>query len=305
MIIRSLLFVPANRPDLIDKLPRAGADAVAVDLEDGTPEREKPAARRGLARAVSGLRARGLPSLLFVRVNDAASPHADADLQAALETDIDGLVVPKLDAPSDLQRFGAALSAAGRAPGRRPLVLVGLLETMAGVIDAGAIAAADPHLCALGFGGEDFIREVGGRRTPEGREVLYARSRVVLAARAAGLLALDQVVVEIRDAAQFRRDGVEGRNLGYTGKMCLLPRQVALANEIFTPTPEEIAWSRRLVEAYDVALAAGRGVIEFEGRMVDPPLLKRAQGVLDLAGRVGGRDRGRTPPASDERHKGG
>ena len=117
------------------------------------------------------------------------------------------------------------------------------------MVNAHALAGGCSRLHALAFGAEDFISDIGGRRTPEGREVLYARSRVVLAAKAAGLAALDQVVIDIRDDERFRRDAVEGRSLGYTGKMCLLPRQVALANEIFTPDRDEIDWSRRLVAA--------------------------------------------------------
>lgn len=286
MLIRSLLFVPANRPDLIAKLPRAGADAVAIDLEDGTPEPEKRRARDALGPAVAGLRSAGLASRLFVRTNAARSPHTPGDLAAALSAGVDGLLLPKLGSASELARFGAMLSEAG-GPRRPAPALIGMIETMAGVLHAPAIATATPGLEALAFGGEDFISDIGGRRTPEGREVLYARSRVVLAARAAGLAALDQVVVEIRDDVQFRRDAIEGRNLGYGGKMCLRPRQVALANEVFTPSPDELGWSRRLVDAAEAAAAAGRGVVEFEGRMVDAPLLRRARAMLALAERQG------------------
>jgi len=188
----------------------------------------------------------------------------------------------------ELQRFGAvAVSGARGRPGNRPVILIGLIETMAGVMNAPALASETSALHALAFGGEDFISDIGGRRTPDGREVLYARSRVVLAARSAGLAAIDQVVVEIRDDDAFRRDAVDGRNLGYTGKMCLRPRQVELANEVFAPSPEEIDWSRRLVEASEAAAAAGRGVVELQGRMVDAPLLKRARDLLALAKRLG------------------
>ena len=287
MIIRSLLIAPGNRPDLLKKFPRCDADAFVIDLEDGTPQAEKVAARRELAGVVAYLRAQGLRGLLFVRTNEPASHHTDADIDAALHLDIDGLVIPKLAAPSELHRFGAALTAAERGD-RRPILLIGSIETMNGVVNVHALATGDPHLCAFCFGAEDFISDIGGRRTPEGLEVLYARSQIVLAAKAAGLNAIDQVVVEIRDDERFRHDSMVGRNLGYDGKMCLLPRQVELANELFSPTPEEIDRSRRLVEAYEAAVAEGRGVIDFEGRMVDPPLLKRAKSVLALASHLGG-----------------
>jgi citrate lyase subunit beta/citryl-CoA lyase len=137
---------------------------------------------------------------------------------------------------------------------------------------------------ALAFGAEDFITSIGGRRTPEGLEVLYARSRVVLAAGLCGLQALDQVFTAIRDDAAFRRDAEAGRQLGYGGKLCITPRQVEMSNEVFSPSAEEIDRSRRLVHAYEAAQLDGRGVIEFEGSMVDEPLLKRARAVLELAG---------------------
>jgi citrate lyase subunit beta / citryl-CoA lyase len=286
MLIRSLLIAPGNRPDLLKKFPRCDADAFVIDLEDGTPEAEKAAARRELAGVVAYLRGQGLRGLLFVRTNEPSSPHTDADLGAALPLDIDGIVVPKLATQAELQRFGAALNGAARRAARPP-VPIGSIETARGVVHAQALANGDPHLCALCFGGEDFISDMGGRRTAEGLEVLYARSQVVLAARAAGLSAIDQVVVEIRDDERFRRDSLAARNLGYGGKMCLLPRQVELANELFSPAPEEIERSQRLVAAYEVAVAEGRGVIDFEGRMIDPPLLKRARSMLELAVRLG------------------
>lgn len=284
--IRSLLFAPANRPELLKKFPRCGADAFVIDLEDGTPETEKAAARRDLPAMVRHLRASDLNGLLLVRTNEPASPHTDADIDAALSADIDGIVIPKLGSVLDLQRFGAALSHKERGRGSRPLIMVGIIEGIAGVVNAHALAAGDPHLHALCFGAEDFIAEMGGRRTAEGLEVLYSRSRVVLAAKAAGIAAIDQAMVDIRDDGSFRRDAVMGRNLGYGGKICLLPRQVELANEVFSPSAEEIERSRRLVDAYETARAKGHGVIEHEGRMIDPPLLKHAQNVLALASRV-------------------
>ncbi len=146
------------------------------------------------------------------------------------------------------------------------------------------LAAHQSPLTALAFGAEDFITDLGGRRTPEGLEVLYARSRVVLAARAAALQALDQVFVNLRDDEAFRWDAEMGRQLGYSGKMCIVPRQVEAANLVFSPSAEEIDRARRLLEAYEDAKGSGHGVFEFEGAMVDEPILKRAREILDLAG---------------------
>jgi len=285
--IRSLLFAPANRPELIEKFPRYPADVFAIDLEDGTPETEKASARRDLPRAIGGLRERGVTAQLFVRTNEMRSPHAAADLAAALETPIDGVIIPKLAAPADLRIVTEVLSRAEARSGR-PLRLIGTIETAAGVLNVEAIASCgDAHLCALAFGAEDFVTDIGGRRTAEGLEVLYARSRIVLAARAAGLEAIDQVCVQIRDDEAFRRDAAMGRQLGYGGKMCVVPRQAVIANEVFSPSPQEIERSRRLMQAYQTAQAEGRGVFDFEGGMVDEPLLRRAQAIVQLATDLG------------------
>jgi len=140
------------------------------------------------------------------------------------------------------------------------------------------------RLSGLAFGAEDFITDIGGRRTLEGVEVLYARSRVVLATRLGGLQALDQVFTAIRDDGSFRRDAEVGRQLGFDGKMCITPRQVEMANEVFSPSAEEVDRSRRLIETYEAAQSEGRGTIEFEGSMIDEPLVKRARAVLKLVG---------------------
>jgi len=267
--IRSLLFAPANRHDLLQKFPKYPADAVAIDLEDGTPEAEKVSARERLPEIVAFLREQSLKSMLFVRTNAPRSTHVAADVAVAVQAQVDGIIVPKVETAGDLDAFDPSMP------------LVGIIETVRGVANAETLVDQQRrHLVALAFGAEDFITDIGGRRTVEGLEVLYARSRVVLAAKLGGLQALDQVFAGIRDDEAFRRDAEMGRQLGYDGKMCITPRQVAIANGAFSPSPEEIDRSRRLIEAYEAAQAAGRGAIEFEGSMIDEPLLRRARAIL-------------------------
>ena len=276
--IRSLLFAPGNRPELVGKFPRYPADAFAIDLEDAVPEAEKDEARRALPAIVASLREQKLSAQLFIRTNASRSRHAEADLAAALEMSVDGVMMPKLESVTELKKFAAQIDRSGRG-----VQLIGVIETARGVLNVETLAAVPhSHLTALAFGAEDFMTDLGGQRTPEGLEVLYARSRVVLAARAAGLQALDLVFVNIRDDEGFRRDAQVGRQLGYSGKMCIVPRQVETANVVFSPSAQEIERARRLLDAYDNAQADGRGVFEFEGAMVDEPILKRARGILDL-----------------------
>jgi citrate lyase subunit beta/citryl-CoA lyase len=276
--IRSLLFAPANRPELLQKFPRYPSDAFVIDLEDGTPEAEKDSARRALPQVVAALCAQGLKAQLFVRTNAPRSQHVHADISATAQMPIDGIVVPKVENVSDLDAFKNAAQ------------IIGIIETARGVMNVETIAQAGiPNLAALAFGAEDFITDVGGQRSTDGLEVLYARSRVVLAARVAGIQALDQVFVNIRDDETFLHDAEFGRHLGYSGKMCIVPRQIEIANAVFSPSADEIDRSRRLIEEYERAQTQGRGAIEFEGSMVDEPLLKRARAILQLAADIGNR----------------
>jgi len=282
-MIRSLFFAPANRPDLVLKFPRFGADCCVIDLEDGTPPGEKRRAREMLADTVAQVRAAGLAGTLMVRVNVPVSEHYLADLQAAFATDIDGVVVPKLETCA--QAYPAQHWIAQRdaqAPRAQPRSLVGGIESVRGVLNAVALCRDIDALGAVFFGAEDFAADIGGRRTPRGDEVYTARSMVVMAACAAGRIAIDQAVIDIRNDALFLEDAARGRDLGYEGKICVTPGQVKLAHRAFSPTPEERDYARRLVDTYEAAMAQGLGTIDFEGRMIDGPTLKRAQQVLAL-----------------------
>lgn len=262
---RSLLFVPGGRPDMVAKAPRSGPDAVAVDLEDAVAPGDKEAARASAVEAVGDLPDDG--PLLLVRVNPPGTPWFDDDVEAVAGTRA-GVVLPKYEDPAQLRDLRERL-------GDRPVV-VGI-ETARGVARARELLA-EPGLVAGYFGAEDFIASVGGRRTSSSREVLYARSEVLLAARLGGVGALDQAVVNVRDEAFFRTDAGEGRDLGYDGKICIHPTQVTLAHEVFTPSEEEVAHARDVVEAG----RAGVGVVN--GEMVDDVHLRMAAAVLARAG---------------------
>ena len=162
--------------------------------------------------------------------------------------------------------------------------IIGGIESALGALNVSEIAFADPHLVALYFGAEDFATDLlGARRTRENTEVLYARSRVVLAAKAARIGAIDQGVLEIHDDERFRFDSAQARDLGYDGKVCLNPRQVQLANELFSPSPQEVDFARRLLAAAHEAEGRGIGTIDFEGRMIDGPLVKRCEHLVAMA----------------------
>jgi citrate lyase subunit beta / citryl-CoA lyase len=273
--LRSLLFAPGNRPDVCAKLPRSKPDGAVLDLEDAVPPQQR-VETRPLVRVSATALTREHPEIIwYVRVNPVPSEWFAGDIAEALDPALDGVVVPKLDSAAQVATVIAALEGAGLG---HLHVLAGI-ETAHGVENAREILES-PGVAAGYFGAEDFIADMGGLRTPGSTEVLYARSRVALAARIAGVPVADQVVAALDDEHAFVADARVGRSLGYPGKLCIHPAQVALAHRVFSPTPDEIDRARRLVTAYDDALARGDAAIAFEGQMVDEALVRHARTVL-------------------------
>jgi citrate lyase subunit beta/citryl-CoA lyase len=273
---RSLLFCPGNRLEVIAKTPRSAPDAIVIDLEDAVAPPEKPDARATATSGAAALAQIGSSSLRLLRVNGPETPWHEDDLVQLREDAWQGVVVPKVEDPAQLRLVRRRLAGLGRPE----LAVLAGLETAAGVAEARALAAVAD---AVYFGAEDFITDLGGVRTPGNLEVLYARSAVVLAARLGDAPALDQIVADHGDSERFRREAEEARSLGYTGKLCIHPGQVPLANAAFLPTAEEVDRARRLVAAYEAAAAERRGAIDFEGEMVDRPLYLRALTLLQRA----------------------
>ena len=263
---------------MLAKLPRSGPDGVVLDLEDAVPAEAKVDARAVVARAAEELRD-GHPGLaVHVRVNAVPSEWFADDVATALVAGIAGVVVPKLESAEQVAIVADALDRQGLSD----LLIVAGLETAAGVDRADEVTA-DARVHAAYFGAEDYVADLGGVRTTEGTEVLYARSRVALAARLTGTLAIDQVVTDLSDEERFRADAAVGRSLGYRGKLCIHPAQVAWAHEAFSPSADELDRARRLLAAYDAAVADGSAAIAFEGQMVDEPLARQARTLLDSA----------------------
>jgi citrate lyase subunit beta/citryl-CoA lyase len=259
---RSLLFVPGNRPELAAKAPRSQPDAVVLDLEDAVPPTAKATARDDVRRAAAGLT--GVVAVC-VRVNPPGTPWF-ADDVASLPDGLAAVVVPKLESAALVAEVGAAV-------GDRPVVAG--LETVRGVADARDVLA--PPVVACYFGAEDYVADLGGVRTPGNAEVAWARAFVAVAARLAGVPALDMVTIDFHDGDRFTAEARAARALGYAGKMCIHPAQVPLARAAFQPTSDEVDTARRLLAAFD---AAGGDTIAFEGQMVDEVVAARARAVL-------------------------
>jgi citrate lyase beta subunit len=274
-----VLFVPGTRADRFPKAFAAGADGVVLDLEDSVEAGRKDAARRAVAEWLASEPVTRCARL--VRVNAPGSPWIEEDLGwlRTIAGSFDGVVVPKTERATDIERV---------ATGIRSRRVIPLIETARGVLHAPAIAAADADIPALLFGAEDLTAELGIPRTVEGEEVLVARSQVVLAAAAAGADAIDAIFVDLAAPDLLRRDAERARALGFRGKMAVHPDQVPVINSVFTPSVQEIADARRLIDADAAARAQGDGVFRLDDRMVDAPVIRRAHRILAIADAIAG-----------------
>jgi citrate lyase subunit beta/citryl-CoA lyase len=268
MTRRTVLFSPGDRPDMCRKAPETGADTVVFDLEDAVAPARTAEARAAVADLLADIDPDGVE--VAVRVG-----APEADLEAVADADgLDAVMVPKADADR-VARVADLLDARGRS-----VPLLALIETATGVLDAREVATTTT-VDACCFGAEDLAADLGAIRTDEGTEVLYAREHVVLAARAAGVDAVDTVYTDLDDAEGLRTEMRFAATLGYDGKMVVHPDQVPVVHGALAPDDEEVAWARRVLDARDAADRDGRGVFEVDGEMIDAPLIARAERILE------------------------
>lgn len=285
---RSLLYMPGNDWRKIEKAAaELDADSVCMDLEDGVALNAKEDARAMIVRALETLDFGRSEAL--VRVNSLDSGLADEDLTAVLPAHPAGIVVPKVRDGQQVQWIHDKISSAearfGWAPGGIPLILI--IESALGVVHLDEIVRASRRTAALVFGAEDFAGDIGAVRTRSGMEVLYARSRVVTYAKAYGLQAIDIVYADFRNEEGFKEDARMGVVLGYTGKQLIHPQQVPLIHAVYTPSDAEIEHARRVVEAHAAHQAGGTGAFALDGKMVDMPVVRQAELVLERARAAG------------------
>ena len=284
---RSLLFMPGDSQRKIEKAITLPADSLILDLEDGVALNRKAEARQTIVAALASLDFG--PRERLVRINPVHTDLAQADLEMTLPAHPDGYVVAKVEAPEQLLIVDATLSAAERSNGwpEHSLPLLAMIETAKGVMNLREIASATPRLEALIFGAEDFAADLGAQRSRAGWEVFYARSALITAAAAFGLQAIDMVFVDLNDLEGLEEECRQARQLGFVGKTAIHPRQVEVINRVFAPTPEELARAQRIVQAYADHQAAGIGAFELDGKMVDQPIVRSAQRVMERAQAAG------------------
>lgn len=281
---RSLLFVCGASPPALEAAGHSLADSLILDLEDTVTPPQKPRAR-GLV--IEFLRRPARPGLeRSVRVNALRTPWFAEDVAAAAGAGADALVVPKVESVEDIRAVEEQLSRDERRAGRDEgaVKVLTLIETPRGVLAAAAIAAASPRVEALVIGHVDLSRSLGIKEAGamEGT-ILHARCHLVLAAKAAGKEAIDAVFMDLDDPEGFAAEARQGLGLGFAGKLVIDERQVALAHEAYRPTEAEIASARRLVAAFEAAMAQGRGLFVFEGRAIDLPVVEAERSILARA----------------------
>lgn len=275
LALTSLLFTPGNRPDRFAKAAECGADGIIVDLEDSIGAAEKDAVRAGVIDHLRRHPRIGPPPFVTtVRVNCLRTPEGTSDLDALQQAAVapDAVMLPKVESAMEVQLATTKLPESVR--------LVVLIETVLGVRFVNEIAAASPRLVALAFGGLDLSAETGGEPTWDA--LLWPRTAVVHACAAAGLRALDQPFIDFRNDAGLTGECVRSRELGFTGRLAIHPRQCPLIAAAYRPTAAQIDRARRIVATYD---SASGGVANLDGEMIDVPIYKAAVRILDRAGR--------------------
>ena len=287
-ILRSLLFVPGNKPNMLSKALGFKPDAYVPDMEDSVPAAEKANARATIAEFLPRLAATGIP--VIPRVNALETEWIEEDLAVVVGPHVYGVSVGKIRAAADVSAISQLIGALEQRAGLTPdtVKLVPWIETAEAIVSCDAICRASARVVAAAFGGEDFTNDMGIERLEDEQQVAYARQRLCVSARAAHVLALDTPYFKLRDPDGLRANALAAKNIGFKGKFAIHPDQIAALNECFSPSAQEIAHAARVVAAFEEAEARGRGSTSLDGWVIDVPVVKRARALLELARRARG-----------------
>lgn len=289
---RSMLFLPGNNPNMLINAGCLGADAVIFDLEDAVSPAEKDAARILVRNTMRFMDLNGCE--VIVRINSVDTPYWKADIDAILPQKPDLILLPKTSCPADALTADAYISEVESNLGFEDgtIGLMPLIETAAGVENAFGIVSCSPRVEALFLGAEDLTADLQCRRTKEGREIEYARTRLVVAARAAGKEVYDTPFTDVNDDEGILTDAKLAKDLGFTGKASISPRHVDVINSVFSPSEAEIDYAWEVIDAIRIANETGKGAIALRGKMIDAPIVARAQRTIAMAESLGMNRRG-------------
>jgi citrate lyase subunit beta/citryl-CoA lyase len=290
ILIRTALFVPGNRPDRIEKAFNTGADVVIMDLEDAVPLSEKESSRSKIREKVAQFADR----MILVRINDLGSPFIKGDLEEAIVEGVNGIVFPKVEKADDIREINSLLLEVEkiRALPEGSIQVFPLIESAAAIqqiYDIVSTKTKPERIYTVAFGAADYTLDMGIEMTMEGNELFYARSKISIACRAAGIAPPVDTpfMIDLKNTEALINDARRAKELGFQGKLVIHPNQVEPCNRIFSPTAEEIAKAIKIVQAFEEAEAAGMAAIQLEGKFIDYPVVKRSKGILALATAIG------------------
>jgi citrate lyase subunit beta / citryl-CoA lyase len=287
-MFRSLIFVPSNSRRFIDKAKMLTADITCFDLEDSVPINEKVAARQMITQTLKDRTE--YKTNLYIRINSLNSGMAFSDLKEIIQNGVDGIVIPKVNDENemlDIARFISILEDE-RGIEKGSIKLMPSIETAKGVVNTYFIAKADQRVNAVIFGVFDFLYDMGldyaENDENDGIEYMYARGKIPVDAKAAGVVAIDAIWQKVDDTSGLIKDAIVGKRLGYSGKSLIHPGQIEPVHKIFIPTKNEIEWAKKVIEALDQTMerGSGRGAVKLEGKMVDAVHYKQAKAILNI-----------------------
>jgi len=294
-----MLFTPGSSEKMLARAPTSGADAALFDLEDSVAAGMKEKARELVREAIGATKAAaGAPAAILVRVNGAESGLLEGDLDAVAVEGLDGIFLPKPESAADIRKADAILTRLERERGLEggSVGIIAQIESARGVYCCHEMCVASPRVVGVNFGSAedaDLCRDLGAQWTPDGLTLLYARSKALLDARAAGLPhPTDGVYMRLNDDAGCRADAEIAKRIGYVGKAAIHPRQVPIFNAVFSPKPEEVAYYREMVETFREGERAGLGAVTFQGKMIDLAMARHAERVLARAQAIASRGAG-------------
>lgn len=282
-LYRTLLFVPGNNPGQLVKAEIYGADSVIFDLEDAVSVHEKDAARDLVRHYLLAMRPDNCR--VGIRINAQDTPYYEEDVRAMVPLKPDFLRLPKSETADNIQKLDALITECEKKAGIEVgyVKIIATIETALGVYNAFQIAKGSPRVIAIGLGAEDFRTDMKMTRSDDGQEILFARNLISLSAHAAGVMPLDYVYSNFANTEGFTADVKFGKMLGFTGKSVIHPSQVPLVHEVYDPTDKEIEHAKRVVAAYNEAMARNAGVVALDGKMIDMPIVTRAKNTLEYA----------------------
>ena len=280
-VIRSSFYIPANNKVFVEKCAKYGADNITFDVEDAVPPKEKATGRKLAAENIIQAGQNGAE--VYVRVNGWHTEYTNDDLEAVVVSGLNGITLPKVRNADDVKRLDWKISELEERRGipSGSVKIAVLLETAAGIMNAYSIVTASPRIVAAFFGAVDYCADLRIPRTNLGEEQKVARTIVGIAARSAGIVALDAPFADYSNMDDFRQNTLDGRKMGYEGRMIIHPSQIAVAHEIYSPTPEEIEEAEKIKKHFEEeGLAKGLAAVPMDGKMVDTPVYEGALSVL-------------------------